>query len=331
MSVYNEIFDRCYQELAGIVTPQVREGYNRKRYNRALLALRSQNYFLSAEFTNISGASGITGVGRTVPIEQPVIIRGGGMNAIFVGGSGTFFDVDDGGAVNVKVFRTGSNRAQISLESLRSSHYFSMGEAQKWALDWPIPWVLRPNEIIQVNWEQVSATLANTIFAIGFYGVAVDPKLRCDPGIPEGIKDQIERIPIQHARYIHLKTDNGGGTIQLPLIGANERAVANTIEVAEHTLVLGWRRWQVGMGTSGGVAAPSTTIRLVVTGGKAFSRVEIPVKAFEYFARPDEGYFKFAVPHFIPRGSSLSLSITSTIEDSFQQQEGEIELICVNV
>jgi hypothetical protein len=206
-----------------------------------------------------------------------------------------------------------------------------MGEAQKWALDWPVPWVLRPNEIIQVNFEQVSAAEINTIYAIGFYGVTVDPKLRCDPGIPEGIKDQIERIPIQQARYIHLKTDNGSGTITLPAIGTDERAVASTIEVAEHMLVLGWRRWQVGMDTSGGAAAPSTTIRLVVTGGKAFSRIEIPVKAFEYYASPDAGYFKFAVPHFIPRGSSLSLSITSTIEDSSQQQEGEIELLCVNV
>ncbi len=330
MSIYNEIFDRCYQELAGIVTPQVREGYNRKRYNRALLALRSQNYFLSASFTNASGAAGITGVGRTLPIEQSIIIRGGGMNAIFIGGTGTFFDVDDGGAVNVKVFRTGSNRAQISLNSIRSSHYFSMGEAQKWALDWPMPWVLFPNEIIQVDFTQMSATDENTIYAIGFYGVAVDPKLRCDPGVPESIKDQIERIPIQYARYIHLKTDEGGGTITLPAIGANERAVANTIEVGEHLLVLGWRRWMVGMNTNLG-AAPSTTVRLVVTGGKAFSRIEIPVKAFEYYARPDEGYFKFAVPHFVPKGSSLSLSITSTIEDLDEKLEGEIELICVSV
>ncbi len=205
-----------------------------------------------------------------------------------------------------------------------------MGEAQRWALDWPMPWVLFPNEIIQVNFTQISAVLANTIFAVGFYGVAVDPNLRCDPGVPESIKDQIERIPIQFSRYIHLKTDKGGGTIDLPAIGADERAVANTIEVAEHMLVLGWRRWQVGMDTAN-VAAPLTTIRLVVTGGKAFSRIEIPVKAFEYFARPDEGYFKFAVPHFIPKGSSLSLSITSSIEDAAQQFEGEIELVCVSV
>jgi len=146
--------------------------------------LRSQNYFLSAEFTNVSGASGITGIGRTVPIEQPVIIRGGGVNAIFIGGSGTYFDVADGGAVNVKVFRTGSNRAQIFPRKPTLVTYFSMGEAQKWALDWPMPWVLRPNEIIQVNWEQVSPATANTIFAIGFYGVAVDSKVALRSGYP---------------------------------------------------------------------------------------------------------------------------------------------------
>lgn len=330
MSVYNEIFDRCYQELAGLVNGKVREDYNRKRFNRALLALRSQNYFLSTDFTNESGLAGVTGIGRTLPIEQPLIVRGGGMNAIFIGGS-NFFDVYDQGAVNLKVFRTGSNTAQLSLNSLRSSHFFSMGEAQKYSLDWPIPWLLRPNEIIQVNWEQVSATFADTIYAIGFYCVSVDPKLRCEPGIPESIRDQIERIPIQYPRYIHLKTDLGGGTIVFPGVTfVDERVVANTIEVPEHLLVLGWRRWMVGMNTDSG-AAPSTTMRLVVTGGKAFSRIEIPVKAFEYYAKPEDGFFRFAIPHFIPKGSSLSLSVTSTFDDDIQQNEGEIELLCVTV
>ena len=329
MSIFNEVFERCYHQLAGTAS-RVQERYDRTRYNRALLALRCQNYFLSCSFTNESGAAGVTGAARTLPLERPLIIRGGGMNAIFIGGTGTFFDVPDSGAVNVKVLRSGDSKAQISKEFLRTSHYFSMGEAQPFALDWPVPWVLDRNEIIQVFFEQVSAATPNTIFAIGFYGLAVDPKLRCEPGVQESIRDQIARNPIQKPRYIHLKTDVGAGTIVLPAIGTDERAVANTIEVAENLLVLGWRRWQVGMGTNVG-AAPSTTIRLVVTGGNAFSRVEIPAKAFEYFARPTDGYFKFTVPHFVPQGSSLSLSITSTIEDQFQENEGEIELICVTV
>jgi hypothetical protein len=327
--IFNEVFDRCYHQLAG-TGRQVQDAYNRKRYNRALLALRCQNYFLGCTFTNTTGAAGITGVDRTTALERNLIIRGGGMNAIYIGGSGNYFDVYDGGAVNLKVTRSGSSRAQVSKESIRSSHYFSNGEAQQNALDWPIPWVLDPNEIIQVDFTQVSAVTANTIFGVGFYGVTVDRNLRCDAALPESILDQIAANPIQKPRYIHLKTDDGGGTIVLPAIGTDERVVANTIEVAEHMLVLGWRRWMVGMNTHIG-AAPSTTIRLVVTGGSAFSRIEIPVKAFEYYARPDEGYFKFAVPHFIPQGSSISLSITSTIESDLQQFLGEIELICVTV
>ncbi len=252
------------------------------------------------------------------------------MNAIFIGGGGTYFDVYDGGAVNLKVTRSGSSRAQISKESIRSSHYFSSGEAQPFALNWPMPWLLDKNEIIKVDFTQVSAATANTIFAVGFYGLAVDKELRCDEGLPDAIRDQIQACNIQKPRFVHLKTDNGGGTICLPAVGSSERAVANTVEMPEHMLILGWRRFMVGMNTAAG-AAPSTTLRLVVTGGAAFSRVEIPVKAFEYLARPTEGYFKFIVPHFVPKGSSLSLSITSTIESIAQQYEGEIELLCVTV
>lgn len=329
MGIFNEVFDQCYHSLAG-TSRQVRDLYERKRYNRALLALRCQNYFLSTSFTNESGAAGVTFTDRTLAIERELIIRGGGMNAIFIGGGGTFFDVYDTGAINVQVMRSGSSRAQISKEKIRSSHYFSNGEAQPFALDWPAPWLLDKNEIILVNFEQVSACTANTIYGVGFYGVAVDRELRCDESLPFDIREQIKCCAIQKPRYLNLKTEESGGTIVLPAVGADERAVASTVEVGEHMLVLGWRRWFLGMNTHIG-AAPSTTMRLVVTGGKAFSRIEIPVKAFEYFARPSEGYFKLAVPHFIPKGSSLSLSVTSTIEGVDQQFEGELELLCVSV
>ncbi len=329
MSIFNEVFDQCYNSLAG-TSARVQGDYQRKRYNRALLALRCQNYFLSCQFQNESGAAGVAGSDRTLALERELIIRGGGMNAIFIGGGGTYFDVYDGGAVNVQVLRSGTNREQINRGVLRSSHWFSSGEAQPFALDWPMPWLLDKNEIIQVNFSQVSAAPVNTIYAVGFYGLAVDKDLRCDEGLPDSIRDQIRGCNIQKPRYIHLKTDNGGGTICLPAVGTDERAVANTIEVPEHMLILGWRRWMVGMNTETG-AAPSTTIRLVVTGGPAFSRIEIPVKAFEYMARPTEGFFRLMVPHFVPKGSSLSLSVTSTIESIEQQYEGEIELLCVSV
>jgi len=84
------------------------------------------------------------------------------------------------------------------------------------------------------------------------------------------------------------------------------------------------------MGPSVG-AFLNTTMRLVVTGGKAFSRIEIPVHAFEYFNTPDAGWFKFSVPHFLPKGASLSLSITSTIDDIVYQYMGEVELLAVTV
>lgn len=327
--IFNEVFDYYYQTLNGTAS-KARDSYQRKRYNRALLALRSQNYFLSASFVNASGAAGVTGIGRTNALERPLIVRGGGMNAVFVGGTGHYFDVPAQGAVNVKVSRSGSSRAQISKNSIRSSHYFSNGEAQKWELDWPVPWLLDKNEIILVEFEQVSAVAAGQAYNVGFYGVAVDPELRCDDWLLGDIRQQVLKEELQKPRYLHLKTDKGAGTICLPAIGDNERAVANTIEVSEHMLILGWRRFMVGMGPDTGVTK-DTTVRLTVTGGNAFSRIEIPVNAFEYFNRPDDGYFRFSIPHFIAKGSSLSLSITSSITRVIDQFEGEIELLCVTV
>lgn len=330
MAIYNEIFDQLYRTLAGTITSSV-EDHRRKRFNRAVLALRSQNYFLGCTFLNESGAAGITGTDRTLPLEKPLIIRGGGVNANFIGNNFPYIDSPSLGAITIKIFRSGSNRAQLSLNPLLATHFLSDGEGQKWSLDWPVPWVLDKNEIIQCDFTQAAATTkTNQYYTVGFYGLSVDPQLRCDPSILEDVKEQVIRTPLQYARYLHLKTDNSAGTIILPSVGANQRAIANTVEVPEHMLILGWRRIIVGMGPSIG-AFLNTTVRLVVTGGKAFSRIEIPVHAFEYFNTPDAGWFKFSVPHFLPRGASLSLSITSTIEDLEMQYLGEIELLAVTV
>jgi len=330
--IFNEVFDYCYHVLNGTAS-SVRDAYNRKRYNRALVALRCQNYFLSCQFQNVSGFVGVTGISRTLALEKPLIIRGGGMNAIFIGNPSTpvYEDIPETGAVNVQLERSGPSRQQITRNFLCPSHYFSTGESQFWELDWPMPWVLDRNEIILATFNQVSACQPNTLYNIGFYGLVVDPKLRCDENLIYGLEQQIANT-IPKPRYIHLKTDIGGGTIVLSAIGANERIVANTVEVPEHMLILGWRRFVVGMGNPDtDTIEPSCTIRLVVTGGPAFSRIEIPVQAFEYFTNPDLGYFRFSVPHFVPQGSSLSLSITSSISDAVQQFEGEIELLCVTV
>lgn len=330
MAIYNEIFDQCYRTLAGTVSSSL-EDYRRKRYNRAVLALRSQNYFLNCTFLNESGAAGVTGVDRTLALEKQLIIRGGGVNANFIGVNFPYVDSPSLGAINIKIFRSGSNRAQLNLGTLLSTHFLSSGEGQKWSLDWPVPWVLDKNEIIQCEFTQAAATTkTNQFYCVAFYGLAVDPELRCEPSILEDVKEQIIKQPIQQARYLHLKTDNSAGTIILPTVGNDQRAVANTIEVPEHMLILGWRRIIVGMGPSVG-AFLETKVRLVVTGGKAFSRIEIPVHAFEYFNTPDAGWFKFSVPHFLPKGASLSLSITSSIEDLEMQYLGEIELLAVTV
>src|SRR5258705_12826813 len=132
--IFNEVFDACYQQLAG-QGRGMREAYERKRYNRALLALRCQNYFLSASFTNTSGAAAVTGTDRTQALERPLIIRGGGMNAIFIGDSALTFKTPDTGALNGQVLRNGSIRAHLSKYILGNSHYFYTGDSVQCVLD----------------------------------------------------------------------------------------------------------------------------------------------------------------------------------------------------
>lgn len=331
--IYNEVFDYCYNILRG-TSSRVRDAYEQKRYNRALLALRSQSYFLSCSFQNESGAAGVTGVDNTEPIERPLIVRGGGMNTRFIQGTqDSPGDIGANGAVNIKLFRSGPGRAQISKDFLRNSHYFSYGDAQKWELDWLVPWTLDPNEVIQARFEQATATRVGQFYNIGFYGVAVDAAMRCDENMLEDVQRQIVNT-IPKPRYIHLKTDAGGGTIVFPNSSADltpQRTIANTIEAPEHLLILGWRRFQVDMKINTAAVTTNSTMKLVVSGGPAFSRLEIPVNAFECFTRPDDGYFRLAVPHFLPKGSSLALSITSVIRTLIDQYTGEIELLCVTV
>lgn len=323
--IRNEVFDYLVNELTGTASRAVRSDYQRKRYNRALLALKCQNYFLSTSFTNTTGAANVTGVAQTQALEKPLIIRGGGINAAIV-----IQDLLAGGAINVQVFRSGSSRAQMSLNQLRASHYFSAGESQKWALDWPVPWLLAPNEAIQVRFTQAVAVNAGQIYNVGFYGLAVDPNFRCSDALIESIREQI-RTTVQYPRYIHLKTDLGAGTIVFPAIAADQRAIANTIEVPAHLLILGFRRYGIDVKDTTASKGINSTMRLVVTGGAAFSRIELPCNAYENFCTPDAGYFRFMVPHFIPKGSSLSLSILSTISNLEEQNSGEIELLCVSV
>lgn len=321
--IQNEVFDHLFAKLAGLDTRRACDVYQAKRFNRARLALACQNYFFGTEFRNVTGAAGITFTDQTAPVERRVIIRGGGLNARSLGPVvGAPVDVNVG-LIDINLFRSGSSKAQISKIPLRSSAYVSDGEAQPWELDWPVPWTLDPNELIQVKFTQITATPANTLYAVNFYGVAVDPKYRCDPAILQSLKAQI-RDTEQRTIYLNVKSEDSGGTIMLGNVHEN----AVTDEAQEHLLVIGFRR------NANDYLPGNTTFKLAGSDGRAFSRNELVVKGFEFYNTPDSGYFRFAVPHLIRKGQSITASLSTdplfvaTLRNS---TEAEINLICVTV
>lgn len=329
--IFNENYDYLFNVLAGS-GDDVRGRYERRRYNRAMLALRCQNWFQWVSFT--SATQGSTGTAVTDVLEKPLIVRGGGMNAFAPLQDDYWSHNSYLAAMALRIMRSGSNRAQINLDFLPATHYVSVGNGQKWSLDWPIPWVLFPNEAIKVDFLQTGNPGIDTdvIYNIGFYGLVVDPNYRCSGVLMDSIKDQIRKTD-QFPRYIHVKSDKGGGTLTFPANDdTNDQQInANTIEVPEHMLVLGFRRANVDIKNDLASVQNNTTFKLLVSGGAAFSKVEIPVNAVELFTRPDAGYYHFSVPHFLPRGSSIGLSITGIVDSLIEQYAGEIELLCVSV
>jgi len=322
--IQNEVFDHLFRQLSGRTNKRCDEVYNRKRYNRAVLALACQNYFFGTEFQNATGLAGVTFVDQTAPVEREIIVRGGGLNAR-VSTPVVAGPVDASiGEVNFQLYRTGTSRSQINKNRLRSSLYVSDGQGQPWSLDWATPWVLLPNEIIQTRFLQITATAANTIYAVNFYGVAADPKSNCNPDILQEICKQINDSD-QRPLYLNLKTVNSGGAIHFPAIGANQVETVLAEEVPEFLLVLGFRR------NANDYLPGNTTFKLSGTTGRAFSRNELVIKGFENYCAPDNGYFRLAVPHLIPKGQSLTAHLTTTTTTTRNQFEGEINLLCVTV
>lgn len=326
--IQNEVFDHLYARLSGRDSRRACEVYQRKRENRARLALACQNYFFGVDFINDAGTIPFSGVDQTSAVERSVIIRGGGLNARSIGPV-VLGPVDvNVPLVNLRLYRSGTSRAQINRDALRSSHYVSDGQGQPWELDWPIPWTLQPNEVIQVTLAQLTqlAVPAAVRFAVNFYGVAVDPNYRCEPGILEDICAQI-RDTDQRPVYLNIKSNDSSGTIthdeQTALLQFEQIL---TDEVSEYLLVLGFRR------NDSSYIPANSQFRLAGSDGRQFSRDDLIIKGFEYYNAPDNGYFRFAVPHLIRKGQSITATIASAeVGTAREQFEGEINLLCVTV
>lgn len=326
--IQNEVFDNLYARLSGRDSRRACEVYERKRENRARLALACQNYFFGVEFSNAAGTIPFSGVQQTEAVERSVILRGGGINARSIGPTVAGPVDPNVPLVDLKLYRSGSSRAQINRNALRSSHYVSDGQGQPWELDWPVPWTLQPNEVIQVALTQITqlAVPAAVAFAINFYGVAVDPKYRCEPGIIEEICAQIcdtEQRPF----YLNVKSNDSSGTITYDAQSANlQFEQILTDELDDYALVLGFRR------NDASYIPANSQFRLSGSDGRQFSRDDLFIKGFEYFNAPDNGYFRFAVPHLIRKGQSITATIASAeVSTDREQFEGEINLLCVTV
>lgn len=323
--VYKETFMQLYRMMAGENTKAANRSYNAKRLNRALMALKCQNYFFNFQFTNASGAAGVQMVDNTEPIREGVIIRGGSGNARTPSVSvadATLNAIQ--GALELQLFRSGPGRPQLAREFICDAHYLGAGQlqGQKWSLDWPIPVVIDPNEIIQIRARQSSATTAGTVYNFGLYGLAVDKRFRCDDDLLCELKSQIENT-LQRPLYLNMKNDAGAGTLVFPAIGADQRVVAQTMEAPEHLLVIGFSpSWFFQL---------NGNFRFVTTGGPSFSRQEVNIRTFETFGGPTDGYFRFMTPYLLKKGASLGVAVTQTTTTFANQNEAEITLLCVSV
>lgn len=325
--IHNEVFDQLYRlQLGDTCLRGDRETINR-RFNRARLALQARNYFFGCNYVPTTGATGETAIVNTLPVNQSVVIRGAGLNA-------QTFGVDtEIGRVETTIFRSGNSRTQIlrALGLIPSAHLTSNGQGQQYELDWPAPLVLDPNEVLQVRWRQLTPTAAGSVYALMFYGVNVQPQIRCQPEVLNDVRRQIEST-CQRPGYLNLKTEDSGGAVHYPTgAGAEQTVELQTQALDDHILVLGFRRNNSRYLENGNSLANTTTFRLIASDGHGFSRELLALRGWEYFCAPDAGYFRFTLPHLLLRGETLAAQIKATPDTALEQFAGELNLLYVTV
>lgn len=324
--IQNEVFDQLYQKLAG-GSLRCDDRAVQRRLNRARFALQTQNYFFSSTYISATGLTGETAIANTLPVNQSVIIRGAGLNA-------QTFGVDTViGRVGISLYRSGNSRAQIirNGNALPSTHLTSNGQGQQYELDLPVPVVLDPNEVLQVRWQQLTDTAIGSVYSLMFYGVNVQPEIRCQPERLTSIREQIIRT-CQRPVYLNLKSDDSGGAVHYPLAAnADQTVELQTQESVEHLLVLGFRRNNSRYLENGNAATDVTTLRMVASDGRGFSRELLALRGWEYFCGPDVGYFRFTVPHLLFKGETIAAQIHGTPDTALEQFAGELNLVCVTV
>lgn len=321
--IQNEVFDQLYRKLIG--GRQCDDRAVQRRFNRARLALQAQNYFFTSTYIPTTGLAGETGISNTLAVNQSVIIRGAGLNA-------QTFDVDTvTGRVAISLYRSGNSRAQISRNFFPSTHLASNGQGQQYELSLPVPIVLDPNEVLQVRWQQLTDTVIGSVYTLMFYGVNVQPEIRCQPERLSEVRKQIEHT-CQRPFYLNLKSDDSGGAVHYPSGGGAAQTVElQTQELSESVLVLGFRRNNSRYLENGNALADVTTLRMVSSDGQGFSRELLALRGWEYFCGPDVGYFRFSVPHLLFKGETVAAQIKATPDTALEQFAGEINLVCVTV
>ncbi len=349
--IYNEVFDSLYKVLAAgrgalpVQDPNART----RRINRAMLAMQCQNYFLETVFVS-DGVIGTQLVAQTEPVTKHLLIRGGNAGSTYFNLRGTF------DKFNLKLFRSGLNRPQISREWLRETSVVACNSNPIeqppvgiqgtlgcfWALRWPQVICLDPNEVLQVKFQQattadIQAPDTTKTYTIGWYCLAVDPGFKCEPEVRESIERQVRNQPLQRPLYLHLATENAAGNITFPAIAINQRVRAITIEAPENLLVLGFYVFlpeydYANVEIDQDIPRRNTKIQMGTTGGNAFSRKEVFLTSLLDSASPMEWMrFEFMMPHFLRAGDSMSASLVSDVLTLAQQMESSIVFDCVTV
>lgn len=312
--VYGDVFDYLWQRLAGRDTLALRQDMVRRRLARVRLAQKFQSYYLQSTVLTITGIIGERLVALTKPLTFPALV----IDAHQISG-----------VLNeIKIMRTNSSRVQISIEDTFGGHIASSRFIQA---RWLEPLTLMPNELLQALFTLRFTTPVGVNLGMVYRVIGLN-RQPCPPEHWQEIEDYINREPEQYPIYLPCYTPTGR-TITFPEAAAvavpSQRSTIVTREIDTPMLITA-----VGYNAVG-LSSATTSVRIKFTSSDGHSFTPDPIMFSNLFSGmtdyAEQGpggsrfmYSELPMPHYLPKGGTISATINDASVTTNTQQQAEL-------
>ncbi len=322
-----EAFNDTWNRLAGRESNSQAAANFKKRLARVQFAQRYKGYFLSANGNTGANALNTLVTMRTQPLTFPCVVLGA--NAVVPPFS------------EVEIVRSNPSRTQINVDFLWNNLYLTASVGSISGINptvfsetfWPQPFGLETNELLRVRTRQTVAAAgeADVEMGVTFFVVGLN-KQPCPPAHWDEIEDYLKSHREQKPVFLTTFSEDAR-TIAFNEQGTNERTIAITREAKEPMLLESLcfsRPFFASLDPSGGDT--KAKVRIICSDGHSFTPQPILMQSVFQFAGFSErgpgggwqNWTQLPVPHYLPRGGTITVEITNALVDADTQNVYEL-------